>query len=257
MTPIATILADAAPIEGGFRTQVPTDWMQGRTAYGGLSAALALQAALDAEPELPPLRSAQVAFIGPLAGAVEVRATKLRRGRNAAFLQADVIAEAGLGLRATFVFMAPLASDLRHDAAPRAPVAPPPADASLYVGPDDFFTGNFEFYDAGDDTGPAEWLRWVRLRARDGLDPQVELMAIGDGLPPAAFKLAADRRVPLSSLNWQINFLAPTPRTEDGWWLLTARADRAEQGYSSQRMAIWNASGEPVAEAMQGVAIFG
>lgn len=257
MTPIADLLANATRIEGGFRTAIPADWAQGRTAYGGLSAALALQAALDAEPDLPPLRSAQVAFIGPLAGEVRVTATRLRRGRNAAFLQSDVASEAGLGLRATFVFMAPLASAVSYDAAERASIPPPAPDAELYTGPEDFFTGNFDFLDIRQGTGPAEWLRWARLRDRADLHPFVELMAIGDALPPAAFKLLAERRTPLSSLNWQINFQAPEPVTSDGWWLLSASAATARDGYSSQRMAVWNAAGEPIAEAMQGVAIFG
>ena len=257
MTPIADLLAAATRTDSGFRTAIPADWMQGRTAYGGLSAALALQAALDAEPDLPPLRSAQVAFIGPLAGDVTVTATRLRRGRNAAFLQSDVTSEAGLGLRATFVFMAPLPSTLAHDSAPRAPLAAPAPDARLYTGPDDFFTGNFNFLDEKTGTGPAEWLRWARLRARAGLHPMVELMAIGDGLPPAAFKLLEERRTPLSSLDWQVNFVNPEPATADGWWLLHAIADTAHHGYSSQRMTIWNAAGEMVAEGMQGVAIFG
>lgn len=256
MTPIADILAAAEPVEGGFRTTIPEDWKQGRTAYGGLSAALALHAAMQAEPDLPPLRSAQVAFIGPLAGEVTVTATKLRRGRNAAFIQADLVCEAGLGFRATFVFMAPLASAIAHDTAPREMRQPPAPDAELYTGPDDFFTGNFNFLDLKQGTGPAEWLRWARLRARDGLHPMVELMAIGDALPPAAFKLLENRHAPLSSLNWQINLTAAEPATTDGWWLLHARAEMARDGYSSQRMAIWNAAGEPVAEAMQGVAIF-
>ena len=66
MTPIREILAAATPIDGGFRAQIPSDWLQGRTAYGGLSSALALHAAQGIEPDLPPLRSAQIAFIGPL-----------------------------------------------------------------------------------------------------------------------------------------------------------------------------------------------
>ena len=256
MTPIAQILAAAMPIETGFRTAIPADWMQGRTAYGGLSAALALHAAMQVEPDLPPLRSAQIAFIGPLAGNDTVTATKLRRGRNAAFLQSDLVSEAGLGFRATFVFMAPLASAIAHDSAPRATQPRPAADAKLYTGPDEFFTGNFNFLDVKDAAGPAEWLRWARLRDRAGLDPFVELLAIGDALPPAAFKLVADRKAPLSSLNWQINFLTAAPATDDGWWLLHATADVAGDGYSSQRMTLWNAAGEPIAEAMQGVAIF-
>ncbi|MDT8757827.1 thioesterase family protein [Sphingomonas psychrotolerans] len=257
MTPIADLLAAAERTDAGFRTAIPADWMQGRTAFGGLSAALALQAALDVEPDLPPLRSVQIAFIGPLAGAVTITAAKLRRGRNAAFIQSDVASDAGLGLRATFVFMAELASVIEHDQARRASVAPPAADDQLYTGPDNFFTGNFNFFDPKLKLGPAEWMRWARLRARDGLHPMVELIAIGDALPPGAFKLAGQRQTPLSSLNWQINFLTPEPATQDGWWLLNAAADTARRGYSSQHMSIWNSAGEPIAEAMQGVAIFG
>ena len=256
MTPIAEILAAATPIEGGFRATIPTDWLQGRTSYGGLSAALALHAAMLAEPDLPPLRSAQVAFIGPLSGEVRVTATKLRRGRNAAFIQADLVSEAGLGFRATFVFMAALPSTAALDEAPRATHTPPPADANLYTGPDGFFTGNFNFYDHKDGTGPAEWLRWARLRDRTGLHPMVEMMAIGDALPPGALKLFGKQMVPVSSLNWQINFLTTDPKTDDGWWLLHAKAEIARDGNSSQRMTIWNAAGEPIAEAMQAVAIF-
>jgi acyl-CoA thioesterase len=256
MTPIAQILATATRTDTGFTTAIPADWMQGRTAYGGLSTALALDAALQVEPDLPPLRSAQISFIGPLAGDVTVTATRLRRGRNAAFVQADVASAAGLGLRATFVFMAAIGSAIAHDAAPRAPRTPPPGDAALYVGPAEFFTGNFEFFDDKSALGPAEWLRWARLRGPDGLDPLVGLMAIADALPPAAFRLS-ERPVPLSSLTWIANILTPQPSTDDGWWLLHASADRAVDGYSSQRMTIWNAAGEPVVEAMQGVAIFG
>ena len=51
MTPIADILAAAEQRKAGFRAAIPSDWMQGRTAFGGLSAALALQAALDLEPD--------------------------------------------------------------------------------------------------------------------------------------------------------------------------------------------------------------
>src|SRR5690606_33056556 len=144
---------------------------QGRTTYGGLSSALALAlaAAKQVEPELPPLRSAQIAFIGPLADAVTVTAKRLRRGRNAAFVQADVVSEAGLGLRATFVFMAALDSRVALDVAPRAGHQPPAPEARLYVGPADHFTGNFEFLDLKAKAGPHEWLRWGRLSDRAGL----------------------------------------------------------------------------------------
>ncbi|RDE06776.1 thioesterase family protein [Sphingomonas aracearum] len=256
MTSLPALLAAAEPVEGGFRAHVPANWLQGRTAYGGFSSALALEAALRCEPDLPPLRSAQIAFIGPLAGAVTVTATKLRRGRNAAFVQADVTSDAGLGLRATFVFMAERESAVRHDAGLATDRRPPAPDQALYQGPPEFFTSNFQFLDLKAEAhGPTEWLRWGRLIEREGLHPAVELMAVADALPPAAMKLLGSFG-PVSSLTWQLNLTTSPPQTQDGWWLLRAEADAAAGGSSSQNMTLWNAEGLLAVQAMQSVALF-
>ena len=85
----------------------------------------------------------------------------------------------------------------------------------------------------------------------------VEVMAVADGLPPAAFKMLNKQPVPISSLTWIVNLLTPEPTTRDGWWLLSAKSDHARNGCSSQTMMIWNADGVPVAQGMQSVAIFG
>ncbi|MFX8735731.1 hypothetical protein ABTM37_20865, partial [Acinetobacter baumannii] len=87
-------------------------------------------------------------------------ATKLRRGRTAAFIQADIVSEAGLGYRAMFVFMAEQPSRIALSGGLHRTVSPPAADATLYTGPDGFFTGNFNFHDLKDQApGDAEWLR--------------------------------------------------------------------------------------------------
>ena len=257
MISLPDMIAALEPVEGGWRGAIPENWLQGRTAYGGLSAALALHAAQQSDTDLPPLRSAQVSFIGPLAGPVMIRAQRLRRGRNAAFVQADVESEAGLGLRATFVFMGPVESkvELKQGVAPDFP-RPQPGDITFKGNKGVYFTQNFEFLDRRDaQVGQAEWLRWVRLNKREGLDSMVELIAIADCLPPAALKLVGGP-APVSSMTWLLNVLGPQPRTDDGWWLLRANADYASAGSSSQQMGIWNANGEPIAEQMQSVAIF-
>ncbi len=256
MTALADILAATTPIEGGFTVEIPADWLQGRTAYGGLSTALALHAAKGSDVDLPPLRSALIAFVGPLSGVVTVTAQRLRRGRNAAFIEATIVSEAGLGFRATFVFMADVPSRITYDAVVPAAHRPPEPDAKLYTGPKEFFTGNFNFLDLKDGLGPTEWLRWGRLIERDGLDPETALMAIADALPPAALKLNDGKPAPVSSLTWIVNIVQPRPETRDGWWLLHTSTDRSLGGYSSQRMTIWDAEGLPVIEAMQGVAVF-
>ena len=64
MTPFSRLLqmqADGA----ASGVVLPDDWLQGRTAYGGLSAALSLAAARAADPGLPPLRTAQVCRQAP------------------------------------------------------------------------------------------------------------------------------------------------------------------------------------------------
>ena len=257
MTTLKQAIDALEPTEDGWRGTVPENWTQGRTAYGGFSAALALHAAQKSDTDLPPLRSAQVSFIGPLSGDITIRASRLRRGRNAAFVQADVESAAGLGLRATFVFMAAIESRVDHltGGAPDFPM--PTADTQTFRGHSAVaFSRNFDLLDRRDDSvGPAEWLRWARLVEREGLDPMVELMAVADCLPPAALKLLGGP-APLSSMTWLLNILGPRPVTHDGWWLLRATTDYAREGSSSQRMAIWNADGTPVAEQMQSVAIF-
>jgi acyl-CoA thioesterase len=255
MTALRDVIAGLERTENGWRGHVPDGWLQGRTAYGGLSAALALHAAMASDADLPPLRSALVAFIGPLSGAITIRASRLRRGRNAAFVQADVASDAGLGLRATFVFMGAVPSELDiHSGTAPAAALPGPDDKVMRGHPAIAFSQNFELIDRHD-AERREWLRWVRLKDRDGLHPMVELMAVADCLPPVALKMLG-RPAPVSSMTWQLNLLGGAPATDDGWWLLQAISDHARAGNSSQRMGIWSADGTPVADQMQSVAVF-
>lgn len=252
---LAETLDLLVPTGDGWRTVIPDHWRQGRTAYGGFSAALALHAVKTTVPDLPPLRSALVAFIGPLSGEVTVQARLLRRGRNAVFVQADVSGGAGVDLRATFVFMPVLDSAIDHVAAPAPDFLPPgPHDVTHRGIQAVAFTQNFDLFDGGDRAGAAGWLRWARLARRERLDPEVELIAVADSLPPAALKLIGGY-APVSSMTWQINLLA-APVTTDGWYLLRAETGHVRGGTSSQSMAIWNADGMPIAEQMQSVAVF-
>lgn len=256
MTPIADILAAATPTGTGFTADIPAGWLQGRTAYGGLSSAIALHAAQQCEADLPPLRSAQVAFIGPLAGDITVTATKLRRGRNAAFIQSDIVSEAGLGYRATFVFMSDQPSKLDFDQRPPVDRQPPAPDTKVFTGPEELFIHHFNFLDLKDRLAPGELLRWARLRDTAGLDPMVQIMAVADALPPAVIRLLGGGFPPVSSLTWILNMLTANPSTTNDWWLLSAKSDFARNGCSSQTMRIWNADGQLMAEGMQSVAIF-
>lgn len=253
------VLAAARPVEGGFAADVPADWMQGRTAYGGFSAALALVAAQRAAEDLPPLRSATVNFVGPLAGTVTVRARVLRRGRNASWVSAEVTSDAGVGLTATFVFMGPVEASTLHLHEVPTPAGIVPLDQAVPLperaGPS--FAPNFErrFALPKTERPVPEIVWWERLRETRGLDPMVALMLLADALPPGVMPLTGP--APISSMTWLINLLTPLPQTADGWFLLQAQGNYAEKGCSSQNMAIWNTDGTAVAVGMQSIALFG
>ncbi|QLC26137.1 thioesterase family protein [Parasphingopyxis algicola] len=256
-TNLQHILQSFEPVDNGHTVEIPATWMQGRTAYGGLSAALGLHAAQQSAEGLPPLRSAQIAFIGPLAGEVKITTKLLRRGRTAAFIQSDIHSEKGLGLRAIYVFMQALESevDYAHHDAPD--IGPPPADEELRSGPPEFFTYHFQYRESRhpDGEGKPRFTRWMRLAERDGIDPMVELMLMGDSLPPAAVALQS-RGAPVSSINWFANILEPAPHTRDGWWLVRSESDLARHGNSSQQMGLWSTDGTAVLAGMQSVALF-
>jgi acyl-CoA thioesterase len=256
---LPSILAAARPTATGLVATIPEEWMQGRTSYGGLSSALALEAARKVADDLPPLRSATINFVGPLAGEVEVATRVLRRGRNATWVSAEVTGEAGVGLTATFVFMGPVESSLHlHDAPPPKGLIQVDEAAILpeHLGPG--FTRNFERRFAmprSEDKQP-ELVWWVRLKDKAGLDPMVELLLCADALPPGVMPLMS-KGTAISSMTWIVNLLTPAPVSRDGWWLLRAAGNYAEHGCSSQDMGIWNADGEAVAAGMQSIALFG
>jgi hypothetical protein len=232
---------------------IAEEWMQGRTAYGGVSAAIALIAAKALYPDLPPLRSTQVAFVGPLSGEVVATPVLLRRGKNSAFIGVDVAGAEGIGLRALFLFMANRDSSIRYGASDISPPTMPEAAPINGAGLGPGFLGNFDFAKVGEPL-PGNWLRWARLKQHAALDPEVELIAVADALPPAAMS-AAKAWGPISTTTWQLNVVG-SPVTREGWWLLGADLLHAANGNSSQSMTIWNRDGAAVATATQSVAIF-
>lgn len=238
------------------------DWLQGRTAYGGLSAALCAEAACRAVPELPPLRSAQFAFIGPASGALSTKAEVLRRGKSAVFVGVDLIGDAGLATRALLSFGVARASQIAYDDLAMPGVTSAAGSEPFFPGdrPSISFQQHFESRIAGGarpmSPGAApEYLIWFRHRderARSGIVP---LIALADAPPPAAMVLFP-APAPISTMTWAMDVLSDAPATEDGWWLVRSRAEAAHQGYSAQTMTVWNTQGQAVIAARQNVAIF-
>jgi acyl-CoA thioesterase len=226
--------------------------------YGGLSASLCVEAAGRAVPDLPPLRSAQFAFVGPASGVVTARATVLRRGKSTVFISADLEGDAGLATRALLCFAAPRESALGYSGLPMPEVAPP-ADCPEFfdAAAAPAFFQHFEARQAGgaglcSGAPEPELLLWLRHRDPGTQLDATALVALGDAAPPAAFSMFKSP-APISTMTWSVEMLAePAP----GWLLMRSAGQTVAAGYSTQAMNLWDERGEPVMAGGQCVAVF-
>lgn len=255
-------LASVVPHEGRWRARVGADWLQGRSAFGGLQAALGLKVMRALVPAGLPLRSLQVTFVAPVpAGSVQIRASVLREGKNVVHVAADLCDGEAVPCRLLGVFGAARTSTLAFGPEPepmddsRAPVLP-------YVeGVAPAFMQQFD----------VRWLRGdlpfsggkgrssvLELSLRDeGPATEMHAVALADFMPPIALSMFR-QPTPGSSLTWMLELLRD--RFDDlplrGW-----RADGellgARDGYTHQRLMLWGPGGEPVARGHQTMVVFG
>jgi len=254
----------AMTVQGdGFSVDIPENWRQGRTAYGGLTSALMLAGAMKQFEDLPPLRSALINFVGPVTDSPTLYSNLQRQGRNVTSVSAEAkVGEKSVG-RAEFLFGAARTSHIDVDFP--APSAPAPENTDLFTPPAmrDVVPGFFHNFDTrliaggrpmmGSDEGYIRtWSRHKHEASRTGIE---SLLCIGDVLPPAAMPLMKSF-APISSMSWIFNVLMDDPTTTDGWWHVESRLTAARDGYSSQVMRIWNTDGQLAVEGMQSIAIF-
>jgi len=262
MTGWADIHASMSRDGDGFGVDIPENWRQGRTAYGGLTSALMLAAAIKRFDDLPPLRSALINFVGPVTDSPTLRSNLERQGRNVTSISATAhVGEKAVG-RADFLFGAARHSHINVDFPAPPAIAPDDAPPFTPEAIRNTVPGFFHNFDTrliaggrpmmGDEGYIRTWSRHRHEVSRTGIE---SLLCIGDVLPPAAMPLMRTF-APISSMSWIFNVLVDSPTTEDGWWHIESRLTAARGGYSSQVMRIWNTKGQLVVEGLQSIAIF-
>jgi acyl-CoA thioesterase len=262
MTPFSALTAAMQKDNESHSIILPADWLQGRTAYGGLSAALCLEATHRSVEDLPPLRSAQFCFVGPATGQLSISPEVLRKGKSTVMVGSDLKGASGLAVRSTFCFGAGRASAHDHQSLPMPKVPDPEQCPSFYVWPNKpNFTNHFEgrlALGARPRTPAAkpEMTVWLRHHDQGDESSLVRLLALADALPAAAMVMSTEPAM-ISTMTWSIEILDAEPFTETGWWLVQAIADTSREGYSAQSTLIWSPDGKPVLVARQNVAIFG
>lgn len=263
MTEFTALMAGMAKSGDGWTANVSDDWLQGRTVYGGLASALCMQAALNEFGDVPPLRSAQIAFIGPASGQLQLKASMLRKGKSTLFANIDLIGEAGLATRAMFCFGAARESAFSHVAIGTPELKAPETCPDFFKSapPTLRFVQHIEGryvsgsppFSGSEDPQMTLWLRHREPAIKPSL---VALLALADAPPPAA-SARSKAPSPISTMTWSIDMLTDKITTDDGWWLIHNVAEQIADGYSSQAMTLWNRNGQPIMASRQNVAVFG
>ncbi len=257
---IASLLEPITGKPGPVRLDNASDWMQGRTLYGGASALVAFTMAQRAFPNLPPLRGAQVGFVAPLGEEIELSAEIIRQGRNVTQVRSEIHSAGKVALTAFWLFATEREANANKpaDGLEDWPGGPENKGTAMAGQAPSFIEKNFDirFGQAkGADHG-ATIRRWARLTEDHDLDPVSKLVLMGDVMPPGAMRIM-QRKGPISSINWSFNVLDPETQSEGEWYLAENASQHADAGYSSERLRMWDTEGRQVIDGLQYVAVFG
>jgi acyl-CoA thioesterase len=273
LTPLSTILARRELRGSELRFDVPVDWLQGRTSFGGLISMYAVQAMRDvagaAWPAAVSLRALQTNFISPIeGGTVAIGVRLLREGRSVRQVQASVSQHGELVALMVGVF----GSDRTSTLPPLLPQRP-----SLGMSPDEIapmpfvagrrpnFTAHFDMrwgVGAPPFTGGSGGERSsIHLRAVDpdaaGIGAELLTVLLAD-VSPTPVLTRFSQPVPTSSVSWALEVLPLSAQeTLAGWWRADTRAVAGAGGYVNQQGMLWAPSGALAALAYQVVTVYG
>jgi acyl-CoA thioesterase len=258
--------------------EVGDDWLQGRSAFGGLIGAAALKAMRPLAGDLA-LRALQVTFVAPVdAGPLRAIATRLRQGRSVTHVQCRLETDRGVAAVAVGLFGAPRVSQASLALAkPTAPSREAVAEAAYRPGVTPPFLGHYRTHwvERGrvfSGELPQPLSVWARLREPQplsapsaptvpGLDAatlnETNFVAIAD-LPPTPLLSMPTTPTVGASLTWLLECLVdPREFGADQWVLMRVEPRAAADGYVSQTGLVWDEAGRGLAVTHQTVAVFG
>lgn len=247
----------------GWTASIPEDWLIGRTTFGGLQAALAIQAMRGLLPDASlPLRTLQCTFLAPVAaGPVTLHAEILRTGKNAVHAQARLLAGEQVLAVVIGVFGAARESAVRLTPEQPPVDAPKPIEFRYIPGITPAFTQHFS----------ARWLRGglpfsgatlpqniVEVGLNDrGPATESHVIALADFVPPVAMTFLK-KPTPGGTLTWMMEFFSERyERLPLNKWRVDVDLVAAVDGYTSQSVMVWGPGGEPIALSRQSMVVFG
>lgn len=246
----------------GLVAQVDPLWLQGRSVYGGLQAALAVTAMQELAEGLP-IRTLQATLCAPIpVGAVNLRATLLRGSKNTRQIEARIVD--GDETLAVFmgIFGRPRESAVAHamqlpELALKDPVKMPFVEGMtprfLQFFDADLLHGHFPTSGCQDTT------HRYRVTLHDSAEQSslAHVAAIADFPPPIGLSWLK-QPTPGSTMTWMLNFTGfPVDGHSLSGWTIDVQLDAAHDGYTQQSVGLFAPDGHAIARGTQCMVIYG
>ena len=264
-TSFAAMLDKAENSAGEEPLSVSDDWMQGRTAYGGLVAAMALKSMRGHVNPERKVRSLFFSFVGPLnSEPFFIQTQLLRKGKSVTTVESKLIQSDKICCKAVGSFGADRESAIRVEPVER-PVMPDPAEAlelPYIEGLTPAFTRHFDYRWAIGELpfsgkGGQEIGGWISFREETDCLTEEWLIALADAWPtPVLSKLKEPAAS--STMAWALGFvhMDRTTCSENEWWAYHCLIDSAERGYAHERSTVWDPDGRLAFYSHQTTTVF-
>lgn len=262
MQTLGEVLEQITDKQDRYTVNIEDTWLQGRSCYGGLSAAVLTRAMREQVGEEIPMRSLLTNFIGPLGGgSFDVTVETLRIGKNVQHVTARAIKDGEVATMSTAVFGA----DRQEIEVPAAPVAnvipreklPPipemPGGPKFHLRYDQHWKGNAIPMSG---TNARDFNGWIRCK--DGFDKQrIERMVSMADMPPPIMMSWFKTPMAGSSVTWSLEFVKQPSEIDGEWFWMDYSLDAAHNGYSLQSGQFFDEAGNLVMTSRQCMAYFG
>ncbi len=243
----------------------PESWAQGRTAFGGLSAALLYSAMQSKVAQGRALRSLTTNFVGPLLAddPFTFEVELLREGKSASQVTGRIIQNSQVVVIQQGCFGNERISDIKvsnsdkhqmptSDQLPKLPFIPD-------ITPN--FLQNFDLAVAGGElpysNGALSHIDgWMRFKHAPSELTDAHLICLIDTWPPCVLQMMK-KPAPVSTMMWNLEFIHPhRPIAPEEWFAYQSNTRQAAGGYAHTEANIWDCTGELVAISRQSIAVF-
>ncbi|MCF6439618.1 thioesterase family protein [Pseudoalteromonas luteoviolacea] len=250
------------------RLSVPNTWSQGRTVFGGLSAALMLKHMyIQLNDQDRQLLSFSCNFVAPLIASepFTINTSILRQGKNVTQLESRIEQRDSVCL----VSLASFAKQRPSNIKVKSQIKPAILNTDIneentiqYV--EGIFPAFIQHVDLNIQAGAmpfsgadsSELHGWMKFKQMPQKTAQeLYILALADAWPPTLLQLC-NKPSPASTVSWYIEFLQPLELSTHDWVGYEAITHQASNGYGIEDAKVFSKAGDLIALSRQTVAVF-